>query len=71
MRNEAAHAIEFSLRTDDLRIFQGMTASDGQTRLNDPKHIQLLCIEIVLGFWNAHVDFFGPLFMPELFPTYE
>lgn len=71
MRNEAAHVVDFAITTDDLTIFKGKKASNSQTSLDDPKNIQPLCIEIVAGFWNAHVEFFGPLFMPELFPKYD
>jgi hypothetical protein len=67
-RNEAAHQVDFSISAADLTIFRGMKASDRKTALDDPKNVHHLCIEIVVGFWNAHVGFFAPLFMPELFP---
>ena len=70
-RNEAAHRVDFSISAADLTIFRGLKASDPKTALDDPKNINLLCIEIVVGFWNAHVEFFAPLFMPELFPPPE
>jgi len=67
-RNEAAHQVAFSLLPADLTLFRGLSGYGNAMPLDDPMHFRELCIDIVLGFWNNHVEFFAPLFIPELFP---
>ncbi|MDX6766032.1 MAG: hypothetical protein SFU85_04500 [Candidatus Methylacidiphilales bacterium] len=66
-RNDAAHEVDFKITKEDLSEFRGYTASDRKTRLDDPKHLSLLCAETVMGFWNHHVQVFAPLFEKRLF----
>jgi hypothetical protein len=67
-RNDAAHQVEFSLSKGDLTLFKGLeigpfVSEDGKDRLllalDDPKNIHHLCVEILLGFWNTHPEFFS------------
>lgn len=69
LRNEAAHQVQFQVTAADLKMFEGVNGTGNGPPLSDPKNLRVLCIEIVLGFWNSHVEVFAPLFMPETFPS--
>jgi len=60
-RNKAAHEVEFDIAANDLEIFRGHT-EEGDTQLDDPKNIRALCEVLIMGFWNKHIDVFGPIF---------
>jgi hypothetical protein len=60
LRNRAAHDPLFAISRDDLALFK-------DTEHSDPANFHDLCIYLVAGFWNRHVELFGPKVMPELF----
>jgi len=59
LRNRAAHEPLFAIHADDLILFR-------QTDYSTPDAFHELCVDLVAGFWNRHVDFFGPKFMPDV-----
>jgi hypothetical protein len=58
LRNRAAHETRFAIESRDLHYFP---------EFSDPAQFELMCITLVVGFWNRHVELFGPRIMPELY----
>jgi hypothetical protein len=59
LRNRAAHEPLFLIHPDDLTLFRG-------TEHSTPSAFHELCVDLVAGFWNRHVELFGPKFMPDV-----
>ncbi len=59
LRNRAAHDPLFAIHKDDLSLFQ-------ETEYSTADAFHALCFDLVAGFWNRHVEFFGPKFMPDV-----
>jgi hypothetical protein len=68
VRNRAAHDAFFEFSESDFAKLKttkiiGMEGID----LTKPENFKQFGITLVLGFWNCNVQFFAPIFMPELF----
>ena len=59
LRNRAAHEPFFEVTKEDL-------SSVGNEKLRDPKELHELCTLVFAGFWNAHIDVFGPIFASQI-----
>lgn len=59
LRNRAAHEPFFSVTAADLRHLTN-------ERLSNPEDLPNLCSDILAGFWNAHLEVFGPVFAPKV-----
>ena len=64
LRNRAAHDPLFEITSADLDLFRGSDYSN-------PDNFYMVCINLIGGFWNRHVTFFAPKFLPSLFPKTE
>jgi hypothetical protein len=65
-RNDAAHEVEFAITPADLVLFEGFQATgleckEGPVPIDHPRKLRMLCVEIIIGFWNDHVRDLGPL----------
>jgi hypothetical protein len=59
LRNRAAHDPFFAVLPSDLqRVHDDV--------LKQPNNLYQLCVHIFGGFWNAHIDVFGPVFAPSI-----
>lgn len=59
LRNRAAHEPLFLIHPDDLTLFRG-------TQYSTSSAFHELCLDLVAGFWNRHIELFGPKFMPDV-----
>jgi hypothetical protein len=57
LRNKAAHEPVFTITKNRLSSLKNM-------EFHDPGRFYHLCLSLIAGFWNEHVDLFGPKFAP-------
>jgi hypothetical protein len=57
LRNKAAHQPIFHVTKNEL-----CNLPNG--KYNDPKELHSLCVTIISGLWNQHIEIFGPVFAP-------